>query len=66
MILFGSALFALLVSLPLLALVNKLSYKAMMENVEGNRRFGYFYTVCNDYQMGKDIRLFAMQKMLIS
>lgn len=66
LILFGSALFALLVSLPLLALVNKLSYKAMMENVEGNRRFGYFYTVCNDYQMGKDIRLFAMQKMLIS
>jgi len=66
LIIFASVLMSLLMSLPLLGLVNKLSYRSMMENVEGNRRFGYFYNLCNDYQMGKDIRLFAMQKMLIS
>jgi ATP-binding cassette, subfamily B, bacterial len=63
---FGAVLLAVLLALPIMAYLNKLSYKAMMDNVEGNRRFGYFYTLCNDYQMGKDIRLFSMQKLLIS
>ena len=66
LVLFGVVVLAILASLPLVSLSNKLSYKAMMENVEGNRRFGYFYQVCNDYELGKDIRLFHMQKMLLS
>jgi ATP-binding cassette subfamily B protein len=64
LVLFGTALLALAASLPLVNLSNRLSYKALTENVEGNRRFGYFYNVCTDYEMGKDIRIFHMQKML--
>ena len=66
LVLVGVVLLAVLVSLPLALLSNKLAYKAMMDNVEGNRRFGYFYQVCNDYEMGKDIRLFHMQDMIMS
>jgi ATP-binding cassette subfamily B protein len=57
---------ALVGSLPLLSYANKKAYQAMMDNVEGNRRFGYFYQVCGDYQYGKDIRLFAMQDLLLT
>lgn len=63
---FGATILVLLAALPLMSLSNKWSYQAMNDNVEGNRRFGYFYTICNDYQSGKDIRLFSLQKMLIS
>ncbi len=66
LVLFGVVIFALFASFPLVSYSNKLTYKAMTENVEGNRRFGYFYQVCNDYELGKDIRLFHMQKMLLS
>jgi ATP-binding cassette subfamily B protein len=66
LVLFGAVVLAIVASLPLVSLSNKLAYKAMMDNVEGNRRFGYFYEVCNDYEMGKDIRLFRMQDMLLS
>lgn len=65
LLLFGMVLVALGVSLPLLSYGSKLSYSAMKENVEGNRRFSYFYTICSDYRYGKDIRLFGMQKMLL-
>jgi len=66
LVLFGAVVLAVLLSLPLVARSNKLAYKAMMENVEGNRRFGYFYDLCSDYESGKDIRLFHMQDMIIS
>jgi ATP-binding cassette, subfamily B, bacterial len=66
LVLFGAVVLALLASLPLAGLSNKLSYKAMIDNVEGNRRFGYFYDLCNDYEAGKDIRLFHMQKMIMN
>ena len=66
LVLFGVVILALIASLPLVSLSNKLAYKAMMSNVEGNRRFGYFYDVCSNYEMGKDIRLFHMQDMLLS
>jgi len=66
LVLFGAVVLAVLLSLPLVAHSNKLAYKAMMENVEGNRRFGYFYDLCSDYESGKDIRLFHMQDMIIS
>jgi ATP-binding cassette subfamily B protein len=66
LVLFGAVILAVLLSLPLIAYSNKLSYKAMMDNVEGNRRFGYFYDLCSDYESGKDVRLFHMQDMIIS
>ena len=66
LVLFGAVVLTLLASLPLAGLSNKLAYKAMMDNVEGNRRFGYYYDICNDYEVGKDIRLFHMQKMIMS
>jgi ATP-binding cassette, subfamily B, bacterial len=66
LIVFGTVLVVLAISLVLLSYANKLSYKAMTDNVEGNRHFGYFYDLCSDYTYGKDIRLFRMQKMIIS
>lgn len=44
---------------------NDRSYKAMMGNIDGNRKFGYFYNVCSNYKFGKDIRIFNMQPMII-
>jgi ATP-binding cassette subfamily B protein len=43
---------------------NALSYKAMMDNIDGNRKFAYFYSVSLNYNVGKDIRLFHMQPMI--
>ena len=45
---------------------NKLSYESMLGNIEGNRRFGYFYRICNNYKIGKDIRLYGMQNLLLN
>ncbi|MDY0277060.1 MAG: ABC transporter ATP-binding protein [Acholeplasma sp.] len=44
---------------------SKLGYQVMMENIDGNRRFGYFYNVCVNYKKGKEIRLYDMHDMLI-
>lgn len=48
------------------AYVNKENYKVMMANIELNRRYSYLYSICSNYQYGKDIRLFSMQKMIHS
>ena len=45
---------------------NEQSYKMMMTNIEGNRRFGYFYQICSNYKYGKDIRLFHLQDMFLN
>jgi ATP-binding cassette subfamily B protein len=65
LIVFGMVILALICSAPMSLLGNKLAYKAMMENVESNRRFSYFYSLCSGTQFGKDIRLFSMQKMIV-
>ena len=44
---------------------SKLQYTAMMKNIDANRKFAYYYNVCNDYQKGKEIRLYNMHDMLI-
>lgn len=44
---------------------NEKSYQAMMGNIDGNRKFGYFYDVCSNYKYGKDIRIYGMQDMLV-
>jgi ATP-binding cassette subfamily B protein len=38
----------------------------MMQNVESNRRYMYFWDLCVNYKYGKDIRLYSMQKMILS
>jgi len=43
---------------------NKKSYDIMMYNINGNRRFGYFYQICSNYKYGKDLRLYQMQDMV--
>jgi ATP-binding cassette subfamily B protein len=64
LIVFAPILLTLICSFPIVSKINSLSYKAMMENVEGNRHFSYFYNLCYDYQMGKDIRLYHMAPMI--
>lgn len=46
--------------------INKIAYKAMLGNIDGNRRFGYLYDVCSNYQLGKELRIYRMQKMIQS
>ncbi len=45
--------------------LQKMSYKAMLRNIEGNRKFGYLFRVNLDYKLGKDIRLYHMQQMIL-
>lgn len=53
------------ISLIILKIANKMSYKTMLENVESNRRFFYFYNICSNYNFGKDIRIYGMKDMII-
>ena len=43
----------------------KQEQKNFEENVEGNRRFSYFYEFVWNYAMGKDIRLYRMEDMIM-
>jgi ATP-binding cassette subfamily B protein len=45
-------------------LANTISYKVMMDNVDGNRRFHYFYDISTDYEIGKDVRLYHLEPFL--
>lgn len=56
----GLIVLSAVVSLILLAITNKLVYSVMTENVECNRRYGYFYNVSQDYEVGKDVRLYHL------
>ena len=44
---------------------NKRSYDAMMGNIDGNRKFSYFYRLASNYKYGKDIRINNMQPMIL-
>ncbi len=44
--------------------ISSLQQMFMEKTVEGNRITFYLYDVCNDYQFGKDIRIFGMKDML--
>lgn len=44
---------------------NKMSYQMMMNNIEGNRKFSYFYQICSNYKYGKELRLYQMQDLFI-
>ena len=59
-------IFVALSSLILAKKDNKLSYDCMLKNIDGNRKFGYFYSLCVNYKYGKDIRLFHMQPLIIN
>lgn len=65
LVVFIPIILALICSAPMVGEINKLSYKAMKDNVEANRRFGYFYNLCANYEYGKDIRLYHMQPMIM-
>ena len=41
-------------------------YNVTMRNIDANRRFGYLFRVNMDYQLGKDVRLYHMQDMILS
>lgn len=41
-----------------------LQYEYYERNVEANRKFGYFFSFLPDYQVGKDIRIFNMKKLI--
>jgi len=45
---------------------NAKSYEIMMTNIDGNRKFNYFFQICSNYKYGKDIRLYHLQEMFIS
>lgn len=40
-------------------------YKAMLDNIDTNRKYSCIYNVCSNYRYGKDIRIYAMQPMLL-
>lgn len=63
-IIFGVILVQLVIGLSLSIISNKISYKTMVDNMDSNRKFGYFYDLCSNYIYGKDIRLYRMQKMI--
>lgn len=65
LVLFGSLFLSVAIHLSLSGLASTFSFKISQKNVEGNRRFGYFYHLCSDYTRGKDIRLFHLQPLIM-
>lgn len=45
--------------------LKKISYEAMLKNIDGNRKFSYLHRINVDYKLGKDIRLYHMQEMIL-
>ncbi len=46
--------------------LEKFSYEAVLRNIEGNRKFGYLFRINLNYKLGKDIRLYHMQDMILA
>lgn len=44
---------------------NKLSYDTMINNMDSNRAYSYFFDLCDDYKYGKDIRVFKLQRLIM-
>jgi ATP-binding cassette subfamily B protein len=65
LIIFAAAILSVALFLPLLSSVQKASYKAMLENMDNNRQYGYFYNTSLDYSFGKDIRLFRLDRIIL-
>lgn len=55
----------LLATLYLNRWTGKQEQKNFEANVEGNRRFGYFYDFIWNYAIGKDIRIYRMEDMIL-
>jgi ATP-binding cassette subfamily B protein len=66
LIVFVPVVISVIIGIAATALVNKTAYKAMMQNVESNRRYQYFWDLCVNYKYGKDIRLYSMQRMILA
>jgi ATP-binding cassette subfamily B protein len=45
-------------------LMSKIEYAFFEENIESNRKFGYFFEFIWNYKMGKDLRLYNMSDMV--
>lgn len=65
LIIFAAAVLSVAAFLPLLAIMQKASYKTMLENMDNNRKYGYFFNTSLDYSFGKDIRLFRLDKIIL-
>ncbi len=65
-IIFVSLLIPGIISWFLMKLDNKKSYDVMMGNIEGNRRFDYYFRIASDYKYGKDIRIFSIKDMILN
>ncbi|MBH1940917.1 ABC transporter ATP-binding protein [Mobilitalea sibirica] len=57
--------FTLLAAFYLNRWTGKQEQKSFEDNVESNRRFGYFYNFVWNYALGKDIRLYRMDDMIM-
>ncbi|HHT81926.1 MAG TPA: ABC transporter ATP-binding protein [Acholeplasmataceae bacterium] len=57
---------AVIASALLNAKLQGIMYNVTMRNIDANRRFGYLFRVNMDYQLGKDVRLYHMQDMILS
>ena len=65
-IIFVSMLIPGIISWFMMKLDNKKSYDVMMGNIEGNRRFSYYFRIASDYKYGKDIRIFGIKDMILN
>jgi len=45
---------------------NEKSYEIMMYNIDGNRKFEYFFQICSNYKYGKDVRLYHLQDIFLN
>ena len=57
------ALAAPLACVPLVRRKNRLSRELHQRSLDGNRRFSTYLSIACDYQLGKDIRTYAMDGM---
>jgi len=46
--------------------LSKVNYEATLGNIDGNRKFSYLFRINMDYDLGKDVRLYKMQDMILT
>ncbi|MDT8715356.1 ABC transporter ATP-binding protein [Clostridium sp. 19966] len=63
-VLFIFLIIAILFSTIISKQYSKMKYNFYINNVDSNRKFGYFFDFMYNYSIGKDIRIFQMDKFL--
>lgn len=64
LLLFLSFFLSIYINLHFIKQINEESYSYFEKNVDNNRKFFYFMELANNYQLGKDIRLYRMSDMI--